>query len=334
MKSRVSLSIICLGFAAMGAQPLFARPPAPPLEQDVGPGGDYPVLIGDPFVVDGATFTPADTMNYDAVGYAAPSAFGGTLVGVSGAHRTLPIPSYVEVTALDTGRTTLVRLEQRGPMSGSALIALSDTARELIGILPDARAAVRVRRVNPPEQERALLRTGQAAPLRMDTPPGLLTALRRKLGAAGAPVAIASGLPAMAAPVNASPVVAAPAKAVAIGAPQVAPKIPAPKPAAAKPAKPEKPAVLAKSSAVSKPAEPDEPMASVTKKGALFVQVGAYASRANALAAAKRVGGSVAQAGKVWRVRMGQGADRKEADAALAKARAAGYADARIQTER
>ena len=36
-----------------------------------GPAADYPMVLGEPFTVDGELFTPADTLNYDAVGYAA-----------------------------------------------------------------------------------------------------------------------------------------------------------------------------------------------------------------------------------------------------------------------
>jgi rare lipoprotein A len=301
MKSRVRFGVLCLGLATIGTAPLLARPPAPPLEREVGPGGDYPVLIGEPFVVEGKTYTPADTMNYDAVGYAAPSEMDDALTGVSGAHRTLPVPSYVEVTSLDTGRTALVRLERRGPMSGDGLIALSDTARSLIGIDPGERVAVRVRRVNPPEQERALLRIGQAAPLRMDTPPGLLTALRRKLGA---------------------PVAAEPARPLP---PRTAPsKPPVRKPAVFVPVAPPNP---------REPAESARPAAVAPKAGGYYVQVGAYSNKASALAVAKRAGGYAAQAGKVWRVRIGAHAGRPEAEAALAKARRAGYADARILSD-
>ena len=45
---------------------------------------------------------------------------------ISAAHRTLPLPSYVEVTALDTGRKILVRVNDRGPFSlDNRLIDLS-----------------------------------------------------------------------------------------------------------------------------------------------------------------------------------------------------------------
>ncbi len=313
MKSRVSFGVVCVGLGLLAASALAARPPAPALERETGPGGDYPVLIGEPFVVGGKTYTPADTMNYDAVGYDAPSELDDTLTGVSGAHRTLPVPSYVEVTSLDTGRTALVRLEKRGPMSGDGLVALSAMARGLIGIAPGQRAPVRVRRVNPPEQERALLRTGQAAPLRMDTPPGLLTALRRKLGV----VAVAEPAP-VPTPIKSGPIKSAPDKSAALKPP--APKKPVPVPAL-KPLSTES-------------AAPPKAAAAAAKAGGYYVQVGAYANKMSALAVAKRVGGNAVAAGKVWRVRIGQNVARSAADAALAKARAAGYADARILSDK
>ncbi len=113
----------------------------------LGPAGDYPVVIGEPFTVDGVEYVPADTLNYDQVGYGVQDAAGSA--GVSASHRTLPLPSYVEVTSLDTGKTILVRVERRGPMSGNALIALSPDAQAQLGEPADN--AVRVRRVNPVE---------------------------------------------------------------------------------------------------------------------------------------------------------------------------------------
>ena len=44
------------------------------------------------------------------------------------------------------------------------------------------------------------------------------------------------------------------------------------------------------------------------------------------------VGGSVSQSGKYYRVRTGPFATREQAEASLAKVRAAGYSDARIST--
>jgi rare lipoprotein A len=66
-------------------------------------------------------------------------------------------------------------------------------------------------------------------------------------------------------------------------------------------------------------------------QGKFIVQVGAFSSRDNAQSAANKVGGGVSAAGKLWRVRMGPFGSDAEAKAALAKAKAAGYTDARIQ---
>jgi rare lipoprotein A (peptidoglycan hydrolase) len=154
---------------------------------------DYPVKLGAPYKIGNASYTPEDVALYDEVGYASwygaelegrPTANGETFVsgGVSAAHKTLPMPSYAEVTSLDTGRTIIVRINDRGPFANDRLIDLSDGAARQLGITGQGVAGVRVRRVNPPEQDKAALRSGVAAPTRMDTPESLLKVLREKLG--------------------------------------------------------------------------------------------------------------------------------------------------------
>ena len=128
-----------------------------------GPQGDYPVVVGDAYSVAGTSYTPEDVMNYDQVGYLAADAAGGN--AVSGSHHTLPLPSYVEVTSLETGKTIVVRLERRGPMNSNELVALSPGALSQLGA--SRGTPVRVRRVNPPEDQRALLRAGSPAEARM-----------------------------------------------------------------------------------------------------------------------------------------------------------------------
>ncbi len=323
-----------------------------------GPEADYPVTVGDPYVIGGVTYTPADTLNYDAVGYAHAGTEGS---GISGAHHALPLPCYVEVTALDTGHTVLVRLDRRGPMNGKQLLELSPAAWAQLGMPAGAGdVPVRVRRVNPPENERALLRSGSHAPDRMETPPGLLTALRRKLGIAtpatpdeppsttlsGAPVPTdprvrtarpapatrpAPRLQPVAMPHNAA-TPAPPPQPVAPPPPppmvptEMAPPVPtthhepAPKP---KPAEPVKPVPAHAAPAHTAPAHTALP------EHHLIIQVAAFSSRERAEKAAAQVGGSVEAAGKLWRVRMTAG-DEDEARTALAKAKKAGYAGAII----
>jgi len=347
MKSAAKARLALLASVTLGiAAPACARAPEP-VVAPYGPEADYPVTIGDPYVIGGVGYTPSDTLNYDAVGYAHAGTEGS---GISGAHHTLPLPCYVEVTSLDTGRTILLRLDRRGPMSGKQLVELSPAAWAQLGFTGDADAAVRVRRVNPPETERARLRTGNRAPDRMDTPPGLLTALRRKLGVATPTTpdeppsallvgpgqkSIAQGLPvtskAVVHPVAPPPTPAAPvppppvpAKAVALApvAAKPAPKPPepkaAPKPAPAKPA----PKVAAKVEAKPEPKP-------ATAAAHMSVQVAAFSTRDHAEKAAAQVGGKVEPAGKFWRVRI-PASSEDQAKAALAKAKQAGYAGAVI----
>lgn len=296
--------------AAVGGTATAKDTPAP---LPAGPAADYPIVLGAPFTIDGTTYTPSDKLNVDQVGYAYADGEGGT--AISAAHRTLPLPSYAEVTSLDTGRTILVRIERRGPMTGDGLIALSPGAAAQLGIAAATKTPVRVRRVNPPEVERAALRRGDRAPERMETPKSLVAVLLRKLN---------PGLPG-AAPAPGSQ----PMSPLAAAAP-VAP------PAAGKPQKLGPSAASAPSRpplAVAVPTAGPSPAAkpSLPARGGSVVQVGAFSIKANADASAAKLGGHVSPAGRLWRVRMGPYTAPAEAAAALAKAKGAGYSDARIQ---
>jgi rare lipoprotein A len=258
-----------------------------------GPADDYPVVLGDPFTIDGITYTPEDVMNFDVVGQAiADPAIGA---GVAAGHKTLPLPSYVEVTNLETGRTIIVRIVSRGPMRSDALIAISPDAALQLGFASDGMSAVRVRRVNPPEVERAMLRTGEPVPPRMDTPAPLLAALKRKLAKEAGGQAV---------PMSPKPVLP--------GADAVTPRV------ASAPDSP--PVAMAPAPTVKAP-----------HRSGTFVQIGAFSSEANANKAAASVGAQVSMSGKFWVVRLGPLSGKAQTDAALAKARAAGYGDAMVK---
>lgn len=130
---------------------------------------------------------------YDEVGYA--TWYGNELAGgrtasgapfdpkgFTAAHRTLPLGSYAEVTALDTGRTILVQINDRGPRQGNLLIDLSQGAARTLGI--NGRGAVRIRAVNASPSDLAALRAGEPGVPRLDTPPALLAGLRQRLSGA------------------------------------------------------------------------------------------------------------------------------------------------------
>ena len=267
-----------------------------------GPSADYPIVIGEPYTIGDVEYVPLDTLNYDRVGYAAPD---DGAIGYTGSHHTLPIPSYVEVTALASGRTALIRLERRGPMASNHLLALSPAAMAQLGIAPDA--AVRVRRVNPPEDQRFFLRAGEAAPLRMDTPTSLLTVLRRRLPESGA--ASLDDVTEQNAPTE-------PAIAKVDVEPSVASQEPEP----------------AEDSISDEVGEVAVAAPQPVPEGGFVVQAASFAVRANADRAAESLGGTVSQAGRFFRVRTGPFATRGEAEASLANIRDAGYTDARIFT--
>lgn len=141
---------------------------------DFRPVSDTPVRIGKPYTVQGTTYVPAAAPDYDAVGYASwyGSESGNRTANgekfqpgwFTAAHTTLPLPTYVEVTALDTGRRIIVRVNDRGPFAGRGrIIDLSRGAAERLGIAAKGHAPVRVRRAEPSEKDRKRLRQGKPA---------------------------------------------------------------------------------------------------------------------------------------------------------------------------
>lgn len=64
---------------------------------------------------------------------------------MTAAHKTLPIPSYVEVKNLENGRSTIVRVNDRGPFHGNErIIDLSYAAAHKLGVIANGTAKVRI----------------------------------------------------------------------------------------------------------------------------------------------------------------------------------------------
>jgi len=157
---------------------------------------DTPVRVGPPYSIRGTTYVPVAAPAYDVLGYA--SWYGNesgnrTANGeqfrpgwITAAHTTLPLPTYVEVTALDTGRRIVVRINDRGPfVRGQRIIDLSRGAAEQLGIKAQGHAPVRVRRVEPSEKDRKRLREGKAASGLAPLSQQELQKLRARLPASG-----------------------------------------------------------------------------------------------------------------------------------------------------
>lgn len=291
-----------------------------------GQVSDTPVRIGDPFTIDGTKYTPEDVTSYDEVGFA--SWYGSELNGsttangeiysastISAAHKTLPLPTYVEITALETGRTILVRINDRGPLVNDRLIDLSEGAARQLGINNQDVAGVRVRKVNPPNQERAILRNGGVAMPRIDTPESLTSILRERL--AKLPV-----------PNGRIRTAAIPPNAVAnnnrannderfVTEGRNNPQLSA--------SRNDRFVVEAAGSNVQKK----------SKVSGFVVQLSSFSLKSRADALARKVGGNVAPSadGSLFRVRYGPYATEEEAQQGLANAQQRGYNQARIFRE-
>jgi len=71
------------------------------------------------------------------------------MYGMTGAHRTLPIPSYARVTNLANGKSVVVRINDRGPFHSDRIIDLSYAAAYKLGYVNAGSARVEVESVNP-----------------------------------------------------------------------------------------------------------------------------------------------------------------------------------------
>lgn len=71
------------------------------------------------------------------------------MYAMTAAHPTLPIPSYARVTSLDTGKSVVVRINDRGPFHSKRIIDLSYTAAYKLGYLNRGSGRVRVESIDP-----------------------------------------------------------------------------------------------------------------------------------------------------------------------------------------
>jgi rare lipoprotein A len=72
---------------------------------------------------------------------------------MSGAHKSLPLPSFVRVTRLDNGKNVVVRVNDRGPFHKGRVIDLSYAAAAKLGMLDHGSAAVEIVALDPLEPE-------------------------------------------------------------------------------------------------------------------------------------------------------------------------------------
>jgi rare lipoprotein A len=86
------------------------------------------------------------------------------MYAISAAHKSLPIPSYVEVTNLENGRRLIVRVNDRGPFHSGRIIDLSYAAAAKLGYADKGTAPVEIRVIDVAQYQREKLRTTAVSP--------------------------------------------------------------------------------------------------------------------------------------------------------------------------
>jgi rare lipoprotein A len=111
--------------------------------------------LGKPYQVRGKWYYPKEDKRYAKVGSASwyGEAFHGRLTAngeiydmthLTGAHPTMPLPSYARVTNLKTGSSVIVRVNDRGPYHDGRIIDVSKRAAEMLDYANVGTAKVKV----------------------------------------------------------------------------------------------------------------------------------------------------------------------------------------------
>lgn len=159
----------CAGAPQRPVSPPKAPPPQPPADvtaiPDVVPRAEPRSARGNPPFYDvlgkryfvlptAAGYVERGVASWYGPGFHAERTSNGEhydMYGMTAAHKTLPLPAYVQVTNLANGRSVTLRVNDRGPFKDGRIIDLSYTAASKLGILRAGTAFVEVRALTPGE---------------------------------------------------------------------------------------------------------------------------------------------------------------------------------------
>jgi rare lipoprotein A len=181
-------ALFLLALAGCAREPVRPAPPPAPTTPSAGAGvpRDEPrAKSGNPpfYEVGGHRYVVLPT----AVGYVeqgiaswyGPDFHGGrTATGetydmnaMTGAHPTLPLPTWARVTNLENGRSVVVRLNDRGPFAKGRIIDLSRAAAEQLDMIRMGTARVEVRSLTGTDALVAAAPAGPSTPAPAVLPP-------------------------------------------------------------------------------------------------------------------------------------------------------------------
>lgn len=329
--------------------------------------------VGRPYQMRGVWYYPAVDYDYDRTGIASwyGEEFEGRLTAngeifdlnqLTAAHTTLPMPSIVQVTNLENGRSLQLRVNDRGPFVDGRLIDVTRRAAQLLGFENQGTTRVRVQVLRDESIAAAEAATHDSGQVLVADVGAATAAVSAPAAAARHPVHSAP----RPAPMRPIPHLAAPRQSaqIAMGRSetlpprQIRPIMPIAAPgrsqfalissaeAAERPrarARPLKSDIVAAS--VSVPQKPLVAPRIATGAnrtlGRIYVQAGAFSLRDNA----RRVGSRIARLGSVqvtatlvkgveiYRVRLGPLENAQQANRLLARVVDSGYPGARIVSE-
>ncbi|MFO1080884.1 MAG: septal ring lytic transglycosylase RlpA family protein [Reyranellaceae bacterium] len=285
--------------------------------------------IGAPYKIDGATYTPQEEFNRTETGTA--SWYGPGFHGKStangerydqsertAAHRTLQMPAIVKVTNLENGRSTVVRVNDRGPFARSRVIDLSRTAADDLDLVRSGTARVRIDQLEA--ESRAVKEVAQNG----GGPSEQMAAVAQASSGRRAPAAAPAPVPASAPP--------PPVQTAAY----VPPPAPAPAPTPATWTPPPAPAAAAGGATItSLVAGGGSPAGGA---GGYYVQAGAFSTPENAARqrdavasyGATEISQGSAGGRDVYRVRLGPYTTPDAAGIVAERLKRSGYGDARV----
>jgi rare lipoprotein A len=296
--------------------------------------------VGRPYVINGIWYYPSVDYDYDETGVASwygpgfqkqDTANGETydMNDLTAAHKTLPMPSIVQVTNLDNGRSIKLRVNDRGPFVQGRIIDVSRRAAQLLGFYQQGTAQVRVKIIA--DESRWLAESMAREP----------TAAVAIPPAAAAVVAATAPEPM---PQHLSPVMTAASDAPAPFVAEAV-EVEAPAPAVADWSQPglaaSSPPSDEKLFAWNTAADSERRAGPFSNEQPVFVQAGAFADRTNAQRARHRlapigkveVNSTNVNGSNLFRVRVGPFASTDEAERKLAAVMQAGFVNPRIVFE-
>ncbi len=84
---------------------------------------------------------------------------------MTAAHKSLPLPTYVEVRNLENGRKVIVKVNDRGPFHQNRIIDLSYVAAAKLGITAKGTGLVEIRAINPDKPRQTLAQANNSSPV-------------------------------------------------------------------------------------------------------------------------------------------------------------------------